>query len=128
MKCQTTKNNGQKCGSHAVVGGHFCYFHDPAIPKETKQLARKRGGKHNRPRVDIALSEIKVSAPCDVVRLLSQTISEVRKGEVDVRIANCIGFLSGHLIRAFEATDTEERLVELEEQINQIGSRPYPHK
>jgi hypothetical protein len=38
----------------------------------------------------------------DVVTLLSETISQVRRGEIDPKIANATGYLSSVLLRALE--------------------------
>lgn len=53
------------------------------------------------------------SAP-DVVALLGETINQVRRGDVDPKVANTVGYLSGVLIRALEVGDIEQRLATLE--------------
>ena len=50
----------------------------------------------------------------DVAILLSESINLVRRGQLDPRVANAIGYLSGILLKALEQGRTEERLKHLE--------------
>ena len=50
----------------------------------------------------------------DVIELLSDTINHVRRGEMDLRVSNSIGYLSGILLNAIEKGSFEERLAGLE--------------
>jgi hypothetical protein len=43
--------------------------------------------------------DIKITDCRDVVKLISETINEVRRGQIDPRIANAVGFLASVLIR-----------------------------
>ncbi|MFH1374362.1 MAG: hypothetical protein ABII79_11250 [bacterium] len=65
-------------------------------------------------------AEFEVKKSEDVVKLLSVTINQVRRGEIDPRIANSVGYLSGIILRAREQGDIEERLTQIE-QIVQKG-------
>lgn len=110
-KCKHTKEDGANCGAYAMTGSEFCYLHNPAIPDENKRLAQTRGGT-NRAVMTIAdpLPAIKLDTPQDAVTLIADTINRVRAGELDVRIANCIGVLSGHLIKAFETAQLKDKV------------------
>jgi hypothetical protein len=61
----------------------------------------------------------------DVVTLLGLTINQVRRGEIDPKVANAIGYLSATLLRALEQGDIERRLAELE-AIIKIQPTPGP--
>jgi hypothetical protein len=50
----------------------------------------------------------------DVIALLGTTINQVRRGQVDPRIANTIGYLSATLLKAQELGNIEQRLSALE--------------
>jgi len=50
----------------------------------------------------------------DVAELLGETINQVRRGELDLRVSNAIGYLSGILLSAIEKGSLEERLAALE--------------
>ena len=58
----------------------------------------------------------------DVVRLISETINQVRKGQVDPRIANAVGYLANVLVRAVEQGETERRLAEVEAILKNRGT------
>jgi hypothetical protein len=53
----------------------------------------------------------------DVCVLLTKTINDVRTGRLDPKLANCIGYLGGILVRAFEVSDLEKRLAMLERSV-----------
>lgn len=66
--------------------------------------------------------DVAVESAQDVVRLLGETISQVRRGEIDPRIANSVGYLSGIVLKAREQGDIEDRLKLIEEEINSKGA------
>jgi hypothetical protein len=53
----------------------------------------------------------------DVANLLASSISQVRRGELDPRIANAVGYLSGILLKALEQGVVEERLQKVEAEL-----------
>lgn len=55
-----------------------------------------------------------IQSVADVKGLLSETIHQVRTGAIDPKIGNCIGYLSGILLKAIEVGDIEERLAAME--------------
>jgi hypothetical protein len=50
----------------------------------------------------------------EVVTLLAESINHLRRGQLDPRVANAVGYLSGILLKALEQGRTEERLNHLE--------------
>lgn len=129
MKCQLIKPDGSFCGSNAMTESQFCYFHDPSVPEEKKKSARIRGGKNNATKVESTLRPLKIKRPVDVVKLLTGTIDEVRSGEIDVKVANCLGFLSTQLLKALEIAEFEERLAILEKNMKKARfQKPCPHR
>jgi len=108
-KCTQILDNSEKCGAYALKGNVFCFSHDPGS-REAKALAVKRGGEAKQIRIFDPLEEITVDTPNDLVRLLAATINEVRDGSIDPKIASTIGFLSGHLIRAFEVAELNSKV------------------
>jgi len=61
-----------------------------------------------------------------VVELLAETINHVRKGELDLRTSNAIGYLSGILLNAIEKSEYEKRLTALEAAVSQPAHRGVP--
>ena len=93
----------------------LCFTHNPDT-KEAKQSAVIRGGKSPKKNYN-PLPSIELIDNKGVVNLLVATINEVRAGEIDLRVANCIGFLSGHLLRALEISELEGRVETIERVI-----------
>lgn len=114
--CGFRKPNGEPCQATAQRGRAFCVFHDPERAAEM-QRARREGG-INRTRTAIVLPpqtpDALLESQMDIAGLLSETINQVRRGELDVRTANTIGFLANTLSRVLEQGKTEERLARVE--------------
>jgi hypothetical protein len=51
----------------------------------------------------------------DVVTLLGQTINQTRRGQLDTRVANAVGYLAGILLKGLQDADIELRIKRLEE-------------
>jgi len=112
--CQGIKVDGEPCQTFAQQGSEYCFFHDPARA-EKRLAAQSSGGSQNRMKtLGAEAPDLKVKDTRDVVNLISQTINQVRKGQLDPRVANAIGYLANILIKAAEQSDLEGRLAELE--------------
>jgi hypothetical protein len=112
--CHGVKPDGSRCEVAALPGSDFCFFHDPSKADERRE-AQSLGGRQNRMRtLDATAPDVRVENCQDVVRLLSETINQVRKGQIDPRVANAVGYLANVLIRATEQGELERRLAELE--------------
>jgi hypothetical protein len=112
--CQGRRANGDPCKAHAINGSPFCFFHDPAAAAK-RTAARKAGGqKHRAATLAPTSADFPLEAVQDVAKLLADTINHVRRGELDPRVANSVGYLAGILLRAIEQGATEERLAALE--------------
>lgn len=112
--CSSTKKDGSQCKSNAMTGSEYCFFHNPSISSTQRKQAQIKGGKNRRSRVISPLAPLPLHSSEDIVKLLASTITEVRAGSIDVKIANCIGVLSSHLLRAIEVVEFEKRLQALE--------------
>ena len=111
-KCTHILDNGEKCRAWALKDKVFCFSHDPES-KDAKALAVRNGGLVKPIRIETALEAIEVKTPTDVVMLLGTAISEVRSGVLPQQVANTIGFLSGHLLKAFEQASLNEKVNEI---------------
>lgn len=56
-----------------------------------------------------------------VVKLLSRTVNQTLRGEIDPKVANAVGYLSGVILRAREQGEIEERLAKIEEVLKTEG-------
>ena len=114
MRCIARKPDGTSCRSSALPGSNFCFFHDPAKAAERRE-AQALGGRQNRIKtLDATAPDVKVEDCGDVVALISETINHVRKGMIDPRVANTVGYLANVLIKAFEHDELETRIDRLE--------------
>ena len=64
--------------------------------------------------LDADAPDVKVEDCRDVVSLMSETINQVRKGVIDPRVANAVGYLANILIKAMEQGELESRIETLE--------------
>ena len=117
MKCKFIKNDETLCNANAMTDSYYCYLHNPEVSEEEKLNSQVKGGKGNKIKIMDPLEPVTVEKVEDVVKLLADTINRVRSGELDIKIANCIGYLSGHLTKAMEISELEQRLQTIERVI-----------
>ena len=112
--CKARTKDGTECQTPALAGSDFCFFHDPDKADERREANSKGGRQDKIKTLSADAPDIQVESCQDVARLISTTINQVRKGELDPRIANAVGYLANVLIRAVEQGDMEERIKSLE--------------
>ena len=88
----------------------YCYLHNPEISQEDKLLAQTKGGEARAVEIKTALPEIPLNTPNATITLMADTISKVRAGEMDIRVANCLGFLTDKLLKAFEVARLNDKV------------------
>jgi hypothetical protein len=116
--CRHVRPDGRPCQANAINGSSFCFFHDPA-KAEARQGARSAGGrKHRAATLAATVPDLPLKTVGDVSELLALTINHVRRGELDPRVGNCVGYLAGVLLKALEQGDIETRLSALEVSVN----------
>ena len=117
MRCNHIKANGGQCEANAINKGKYCFWHDPAISNDERREAQSKGGKANKIILSNPLPVIPINKTEDIIFLLTDTIQRVRSGEFDIKMANCLGILSGHLLKAFELAQIEGRVEIIEKTI-----------
>lgn len=117
MKCEFIKPDGQKCEAHAIKDSEFCYLHNPDIPEEEKRQAQTRGGQARGLTISQALPDLPINEPNDAIMLIADTIKRVRAGEIDIKTANCLGFLTDKLLKAFEVAKLNDKVEFIEQAI-----------
>jgi hypothetical protein len=123
-RCKAKKPDGTSCNSSALPGSNFCFFHDPAKAAERRE-AQALGGRQNRMKtLDSRASDVKIEDCGDVVALMSETINQVRKGAIDPRVANAVGYLANVVIKALDQDELETRIERLEALLE--GRSPVP--
>lgn len=112
--CSFAKHNGERCRANATTTSEFCFFHDPECSAE-RHKAQQAGGLRNRPAVlSVETADYPLNSVSDVMTILGKTINEVRKGLIDPRVANAVGYLSATLLKAQELGNLEQRVSTLE--------------
>ncbi len=115
--CEKVKSNGERCHAMAMAGSQYCFFHNPNT-ETARKAAQRQGGRANGGGVlpgDAA--DVPLRTAKDVSVLLECTINQVRKGQVSPKVAGSIAYLSGVWMKAFEATELEERLARVEQTL-----------
>lgn len=123
MKCTFQKPDDEACGSNAMNGQSYCFFHNPDISEAERKAAQSKGGKGNAIAITNPLPAVQISKAGDVVKLLEETINLVRAGEIDVKVGNCVGVLSGHLLKALEVESIATRVEVIERAILERRTR-----
>jgi hypothetical protein len=120
--CQFTRPGGERCRARARAGRDFCFHHDPASAAERRE-ARAAGGRATGRVLAVlpaAEPDETLKTTADVVRLLGQTINQTRRGELDPKVANAVGYLASALLRAIMPDETARQIDELREQIEAL--------
>jgi hypothetical protein len=121
QRCTATRTDGQPCEAPARPGRSYCAFHDPELA-EQRADARRRGGQRRSQKAAVLSSDapdLPLQTVGDVTRLLADTINQCRRGQLDPRVGNCLGYLASVMVRAIEGSETERRLAAIEEQMAQ---------
>jgi hypothetical protein len=116
MRCIHIKPNGEKCKSYCIPDSRYCWVHSPEINEQERKLALSRAvpGTY---KMYMELPEMIIASSKDIPPLLVDTIQRLRNRTIDVRRGTAIGYLSGMLVRSYEASDIEARLEKIEELI-----------
>jgi len=113
MKCKATTKSGKSCKANALKDKKYCLAHDPESKQKFKEITKKGGKVKRKVQVYLALIEFKGDVR-EVLDLLADTINRVRSNQMPSRIANTIGYLAGHMIKALEMAELEDRLKKVE--------------
>ncbi len=114
QNCNYIKENGENCGAAPMKDCNYCFSHNPETQIE-KHLAVVKGGLASR-KNELNLEPVSIKNPQEVAVLLESTINGVRSGEISPNIANTVGYLASHILRALEASNLDQR-VEMVESI-----------
>jgi hypothetical protein len=116
--CKANKKDGGPCPVKARASG-YCWVHDPDLAGQ-RARGRRQGGQ-TRSKCMAVLPGQTPDAPLgsvtDVTGFLAQTINQVRKGQLDPKVANCCGYLVSVLLKAIEGGEMERRFAALEAKL-----------
>ena len=124
QKCSFGNKGGGRCRADAQSGKTMCIFHDPTRAADGRR-ARRMGG-INRSRTAAVLPVEAPDNPLrntqDVSTLLAESINQVRRGQLDPRVANSVGHLASILLGALQQGPLEERLARIEAALLNAGT------
>lgn len=121
-QCKQIKDDGVLCQTHAMIGSDYCFFHDPAKAAEREAARRVGGSVGKTAALPPDTPDVQLVSVAHVVAFLGGTINQVRRGQIDPKVANATGYLTATLLRALEQGDIEKRLAELEAVVKGQGS------
>ena len=117
--CKATTTKGQPCRSRAIQESSYCFFHDPKRQAERK-AAQRKGGKNalarQRPE-PLDLPDVSLTSAHDVLDLMSDTISKLRRREMDRAVCSTIGYLCQVVLKSIEQSEFEDRLDKIEREL-----------
>jgi hypothetical protein len=118
--CEFVHPDGRRCEAAPVRGERWCCFHHPGLAEKRKQ-AQSAGGKTQARK---ALSEaplVRLDSRDAIIDLLSETVQQVRTGQLDPKIANAVGYLCNVIRQLVEQEDIERLAQEIEKLKQQLG-------
>lgn len=116
-QCLHSNKTGKQCGGLQIAGSEYCFIHTPGLDAQRFEARQKGGRSNKRTALPDSEPDAKLESVADVQELLARTINAVRKGKLDARLGNAVGYLSAILLRAREVGDIEDRLAKVEAAI-----------
>jgi hypothetical protein len=112
------KANGEPCRGRRHDGSDKCFFHDN--PAAVVAAGRKGGDVTRKRRAKAVLPKsctVSLESADEVRHLLADTITRVRRGQLDTSVSNAIGYLCQTGMKVLELTELERRLAAIEEKL-----------
>jgi len=120
-RCTHATKTGRPCRAAVRPGGKFCALHDPALEGARMAARRRAAATTNAPRrrrtLPAGTATPDLGNSRDVVGYLSQLVGRVERGEIDVRVGNCVGQIVNVLLRALSQVETVERIAAIERAV-----------
>ena len=106
------------CEAPPQIGKSFCYIHDPD-KREERAEAQRRGGLNRRqpeplPRIPPNLPYMKLESRAHILLAQEVTMNFVLQGQMDIRVANNIGYLCMGALMTIDSTERAERQAKLD--------------
>ena len=116
MNCKYTLSTATQCRAKSMKSTSFCFRHNPDMKARATQASHMGGS--NRA-ANVAFSDnLQLTTTEDIDHLLAKVIQGVWKGEIPIKVAGTIGFLSRCWIEAHEKGNIEKRILLLEQKAN----------
>ena len=115
-QCEHRLPTGKRCRAHARTNDRFCFFHSAATLADRCRARRAGGVARSRSAAVLPgdTQDLPLHDVGDVCTLLAESINQVRRGQIDPRVANAVGYLASILLGALQQGPLEERMERLE--------------
>jgi hypothetical protein len=123
--CSHKRDDGTQCKAHPLQDREYCYFHDPALKKK-RAAASRDGGMMRGQRAELFLrlpAEMianSLRSVADIAAFLSETITLLCRGEIDVRAATSLGYLASLLLQTMPRTSSGAEGLASERAVNSM--------
>jgi len=120
-RCRAKTADGKPCKANARAGRKHCYFHDPKSA-ESRAAAQANGGAESRNRVGPAktlgknAAEVSITGEQEVIGVVTETVNQVRRGQIAPNVAHVIGQLLGVGLKALKQDEQDKKIAELDER------------
>jgi hypothetical protein len=129
-QCTAKRRDGTACKGRALKDDGFCLFHStqPDIIRR-RTRGRRTGGRraHASPKVLSDAADLSLQSPADVTALLSETISQLRRGQIEAKIASGVGYLCTVLLAAMEQSSANEPPPVVQFHFDEPEDKTVPH-
>src|SRR5215472_13674059 len=110
--------NADGCEAAPMRGENFCFSHNPRVAPQREE-AQRRGGQNRRqpeppPRIPPNLPLVTLDSRGHVLVLYEATINFVLQGQMDLRVANNIGYLCMGALMTIDSTERAARQARLD--------------
>ena len=113
-RCKARTASGARCKARPLVGKAYCFWHDPDKSEDRREAGRTGGQKGRCRTLPPNAPDFSIECAQDVAGLLTRTINQTLRGEIDPKVANAVGYLSGVILRDREQGEIEERIARIE--------------
>jgi hypothetical protein len=118
--CAYRHPDGRQCQTPPLRGEQFCFFHHPNYEEARKHAQRSGGLKGSRAVLPSAVYH-RLDTRDALIDLLSETVQQVRTGQLDCKVANAVGYLANVIRQVIEESDLETLRAEIEALKERLG-------
>ncbi len=101
--------DGSECKATPQTGKQYCFFHDPATREKRAEARRAGAAVRNQTTLPPNLPMKSLQKPGDVIELLGEVLKRVNQGDLDLRTANTMGYISNLVLNAMKFNFLVER-------------------
>jgi len=119
--CSRACRDGSPCRAACLPGRDACLFHSPEHAA-ARAAGRRQGGqtRSRRAAVLATAGDVVFASVGDAIVLLAETASQVRRGEIDVRVANSLFYGASVALRALMPDEIQKQVDAQRQRVDQL--------